>query len=63
MSILVNKDTSLIVQGFTGSQGTLHSEQSIQYGTNIVEELLLEKEDKSILINLYLIQLKKLLLK
>ena len=36
MSILVNKDTRLIVQGFTGSQGTLHSDQSIEYGTNIV---------------------------
>jgi succinyl-CoA synthetase alpha subunit len=36
MSILVNEDTRVIVQGFTGSQATLHSEQSIQYGTNIV---------------------------
>ena len=36
MSILISKDTRLIVQGFTGSQGTLHSELSIQYGTNIV---------------------------
>ena len=36
MSILVNKETRLVVQGFTGSQGTLHSEQSIEYGTNIV---------------------------
>ena len=36
MSILVNKETRLIVQGFTGSQGTLHSKQSIDYGTNIV---------------------------
>jgi len=36
MSILVDKKTRLLVQGFTGSQATLHSEQSIAYGTNIV---------------------------
>ena len=36
MSILVNKETRVVVQGFTGSQATLHSEQSIEYGTNIV---------------------------
>jgi succinyl-CoA synthetase alpha subunit len=36
MSILVDKDTRVIVQGFTGAQATLHSEQSIDYGTNIV---------------------------
>ena len=36
MSILVNKDTRVIVQGFTGSQATLHSEEAIEYGTNIV---------------------------
>ena len=36
MSILVNKETRLICQGFTGTHGTFHSEQSIKYGTQLV---------------------------
>ena len=48
MSVLVNKNTKVICQGFTGTHGTFHSEQAIKYGTKLVGGVHQRKEGKSI---------------
>ena len=52
MSILVNKYTKVVVQGITGSEGTFHSEQMIEYGTNIVAGVTPGKGGDTVLDNI-----------
>ncbi len=52
MSILVNKDTKVVVQGITGSEGTFHSGQMIEYGTNIVAGVTPGKGGSTVLENI-----------
>ena len=52
MSILVNKDTKVVVQGITGSEGTFHSGQMIEYGTNIVAGVTPGKGGTTVLENI-----------
>ena len=59
MSVLVDKNTKLICQGFTGANGTFHSEQSLAYGTNLVGGVTPKKGGKFTLESQFIIQLKK----
>ena len=59
MSILVNKNTRLICQGFTGKHVTFHSEQAIKYGTKLVGGVTPKKGVKNILVFQFLTQYKR----
>ena len=63
MSVLVNKNTKVICQGFTGTHGTFHSEQALKYGTKLVGGVTPRKGGQKHLNLRYSIQFRKLKIK
>ena len=64
MSILINNDTKLVVQGITGKEGAFHTKQMVEYGTQVCAGVTPGKGDKKMIMEFqYLIQLRMQLLK
>ena len=59
MAVIIDKNTKIIIQGFTGKMGSFHAEEMIKYGSNVVGGVTQEKVDQNILIFQFLTLLKK----
>ena len=60
MAIIIDKNTRLVVQGITGSEGSFHTTQMLEYGTKVVAGVTPAKAEQIFKVFLFLIQLQKL---